>query len=358
MQQAPSLKDYGGGFLLLCLLLALLFGYLILQPFLSVFFVALVLASLSYPAYQKIVTWTGGRQSLSALLACVLVVLVLIVPGVLLLGLLAKESAQAYEWIRENVGSGVLEQRVIQQALDLQKKYLPKLDIERLELGKSLTDLAATLSGFVIGMSTSVVKAITTAVGEFFLMLVALYYFYKDGPAFVEWVMRLTPLPGSLVREIVQKFRDVSESALYGTFLVAIVQGFLGGIGFLIVGLPPLIWGVVMALFSLIPLGGTALVWGPAAVILMLSHRVGAGIFLILWGVLVVSASDNILRPLLMKGKSQLHPLLIFFSLIGGMLGFGPLGIFLGPLAMVLIISMLRAYEAAARPLLEYLDGR
>ncbi len=358
MQEGPSLRDYGGGFLLLCLLLALFFGYLVLRPFLGVFFVALVLATLSYPAYQKIVTWTGGRTSVSALLACVLVVCVLIVPGVLLLGLLAKESAQAYEWIRENVGSGALEQRVIQQALDLQKKFLPKLDLEQLEVGKSLTNLAATLSGFVIGMSTSVVKAITTAVGEFFLMLVALYYFYKDGPAFVEWVMRLTPLPGSLVREIVQKFRDVSESALYGTFLVAIVQGFLGGIGFLIVGLPPLIWGVVMAFFSLIPLGGTALVWGPAAVILMLSHRVGAGIFLILWGVLVVSASDNILRPLLMKGKSQLHPLLIFFSLIGGIFAFGPLGILLGPLAMVLIISMLRAYEAAARPLLEYLDGR
>jgi len=115
---------------------------------------------------------------------------------------------------------------------------------------------------------------------------------------------------------------------------------------------------VLMAVLSLIPLVGTFLVWGPAAVLLMTGGRLGAGIFLVIWGVVVVGMSDNVLRPLLMRGKSQLHPALIFFSLIGGIMAFGPLGILLGPLAIVLVIAMLRAYEEAARPFLEYMDNR
>ena len=170
--------------------------------------------------------------------------------------------------------------------------------------------------------------------------------------------MHLTPLPGSLEREIGEKFKEVSESAFLGTFLTAAAQGFLGGIAFLIVGFPPLVWGVMMAVMSLIPLVGTFLIWGPAAAILLTAGRTGAGIFLVVWGVVVVGLSDNVLRPLLMQGKSQLHPLLIFFSLIGGIMAFGPLGILLGPLAIVLVIAMLKAYEEAARPFLEYMDHR
>ena len=126
----------------------------------------------------------------------------------------------------------------------------------------------------------------------------------------------------------------------------------------MIVGLPPLVWGVLMAFLSLIPLVGTFLVWGPAAVLLVAGGRPFAGIFLAVWGAVVVGLSDNVLRPLFMRGKSQLHPALIFFSLIGGILAFGPLGILLGPLAIVLVISMLRAYEESAGSFLEYMDNR
>lgn len=358
MEQDVSYKERGQGFLLICLILVLLFGYLVLRPFLNIFILALVIATITYPAYRRLLKLTGRRESLSSFLSIVFVVIVLIIPCLLLLGLLAKESVQVYGWINEKVQNGAMEQSVVQRAMDLQAKYLPRLDLERLDLGQKLAAMAGTLSGILMKWSTGALKGITSAVWQFFLMLFALFYFYKDGAAFLHWMMHLTPLPGSLEREIAEKFREVSESAFYGTFLTALAQGFLGGLGFLIVGLPPLVWGVFMAFLSLIPLVGTFLVWGPAAVLLMASDRLGAGIFLVIWGVVVVGLSDNVLRPLLMKGKSQLHPLLIFFSLIGGMIAFGPLGILLGPLAIVLVISMLRAYEEAARPFLEYMDNR
>jgi predicted PurR-regulated permease PerM len=358
MEHAKNYKERGQGFLLVCLILVLVFGYLVLRPFLNIFLMALVLATITYPIYRRILAWTKDRKSLSAFLSCLFVVFVIIVPCVLIAGLLAKESVQIYGWINEKAQSGALQEGVVQRFVDLQERFLPRLNLEHIDVGKTLTGLAGTMSGLLMKWSTGGVKLVTSAVWQFFLMLFALFYFYKDGVAFLRWMMHLTPLPGSLEREIQAKFREVSESAFLGTFLTAAAQGFLGGLGFLIVGLPPLVWGVIMAVLSLIPLVGTFLVWGPAAALLIAGGRMGAGIFLIVWGVVVVGLSDNVLRPLLMQGKSQLHPLLIFFSLIGGIMAFGPLGILLGPLAIVLVISMLRAYEEAARPFLEYMDSR
>jgi predicted PurR-regulated permease PerM len=358
MERLPTLKDYGGGFLLVCLLAVLFFAYVILRPFVMIFLMALVLATISYPAYRWMLGRTGGRRGLSALLTCILVVLVLIVPSALMLGLLARESLLLYDWVNERVQAGIVDHNLIQGVLDLQRKLLPQLDVEKLEVGKILTGYAGRLSGVLVNWSASVVKALTTAVWQFLLLLVALFYFLKDGGPFLRWVMHLTPLPGSLEKEIFDRFQGVSQSAFYGTFLTALTQGFLGAMGFLIVGLPPLVWGVAMAFFSMIPLVGTAIVWGPAAVLLILNHRVASGIFLIIWGIVVVGLSDNVLRPLLMRGKSELPPLFIFFSLLGGISAFGPLGILLGPLAIVLAIALLQAYEDAARPLLDDLDAR
>ncbi len=358
MEQHQGYRERGLGFLMICLLLVLLFGYLVLRPFLNIFLMALVLATITYPVYRRILVWTRERKSLSAFLSCLFVVFVIIVPCIVLVGLLAKESVQIYGWVNDKAQSGALQEGVIQRLVDLQAKFLPKLDLERIDIGKNLSALAGTISGLLVKWSTSGVKLVTSTLWQFVLMLFALFYFYKDGADFLRWMMHLMPLPGSLEREIQEKFREVSESAFLGTFVTAAAQGVLGGVGFLIVGLPPLVWGALMAVLSLIPLVGSFLVWGPAAVLLMASDRLGSGIFLVIWGVVVVGLSDNLLRPLLMGGKSQLHPLLIFFSLIGGIMAFGALGILLGPLAIVLVIAMLRAYEEAAKPFLEYMDQR
>ncbi|MFQ6033818.1 MAG: AI-2E family transporter [Candidatus Bipolaricaulia bacterium] len=358
MARAGKLSEYGGGFLLACLIAVFVYAFAILRPFLEIFFVALVLATVSQPAHAWILRRTRGRAAVSALLTCVLVVLLLILPGLILLGLLAKESLQLYEWIDGQVQSGLLDRSLIQSLLELQRQYLPQLDLRQINIGQILAGVAEKLSGLLLSWSASALKTMTTAVWQFFLMLFALFYFLKDGEKFLRWVMHLTPLPASLEREIFQRFKAVSESAFYGTFLTALAQGILGAIAFLIVGLQPLVWGVAMAFFSMIPVVGTAIVWGPAALLLILSHRLVAGIFLVAWGIVVVGTSDNLLRPLLMKGKSELPPVLIFFSLLGGISVFGPLGILLGPLAIVLVIALLQAYEEAARPLLEDLDGR
>jgi predicted PurR-regulated permease PerM len=359
VQPEHSLREYGGGFFLICLLALLIFAYMVLKPFLVVFLITLVLAAVTYPLYERIRARLKGRDSLASLLTCLLVVVLLIVPGVIILALLAHESVQLYAWVNDNVTSIRGAQSGLKaQILAVQKAFLPFVNLEQLPLGEWMNNLAKRLSELLIGWSTAAVGAVTGAILDFFLVIITLFFFFKDGSALGGWLLHLIPLPGSLKRDMLQQFRNVSESAFYGTFLSAIVQGTLGGIGFWLVGLPPLVWGVVMAFFSLVPLVGTSLVWGPAAALLLLTGRTGAGLFMIVWGAGVTGMSDNFVLPLVMKGRAELHPLLIFFALIGGISAFGLLGLVLGPLAILSIISMLRAYEDAAAPLLDEIDRR
>ncbi len=260
MERGQTLREYGGPFLLACLFLGLVFGYVVLKPFLMIFLMAFVLATISQPAYGWLLRRTRGRARLSAAITCVLLVVVIIVPCMLLFTVLAQQSVQAYVWVSDKIQAALHDQNLINQGLDLAKRIIPGLDVTPKDVAQALTGLAGNLSGFLVSLSGSVVKAVTTAIWQFLLMLFVLFYFLKDGGALLRWIMHLTPLPGSLQQELFDRFKAVSESAFYGVFLTAICQGILGGIGFLIVGLQPLVWGVVMAFFSLVPLVGTTLV--------------------------------------------------------------------------------------------------
>ncbi|MBW1989573.1 MAG: AI-2E family transporter [Deltaproteobacteria bacterium] len=353
-----NLRDFGGGFFLLCLAAALVFAYAVLRPFLSIFLLAVVLAVIARPAYAFLLARTRGRKALSSLLTCILVVLVIVAPLVLLSTLIAKESLAAYEWIRQRVAEETAQGDLSARLSALLDRYFPWVEMDVSGWGKQLAGAAGAVSQTLVSWSGSVLKTVTGAVWKFVLMLFALFYFLKDGDAFLRWLSHLLPLSASLEAEIAERFKEVSRSAFYGSFLTALAQGALGGIAFAIVGLPPLIWGVVMAFFSVIPMVGPAVVWLPASLLLWVSGRAGAAIFLAVWGVVVVGMSDNLLRPFFMRGKSELHPMGVFFSLIGGIAAFGMLGILLGPLAMVLVLTLLSAYQKAAKPVLDSLDSQ
>ena len=143
-----------------------------------------------------------------------------------------------------------------------------------------------------------------------------------------------------------------------GTFVTAIAQGAAGGIAFTIAGLPGLFWGMVMAFASLIPMVGTALIWIPAAVYLLIWVHWGWALFLVIWCVVLVGGIDNILRPLFMQGSAKMSTLLIFFSILGGINLFGLLGILYGPLIFGLAMILLYIYDLEFEPFLNQQDNR
>ena len=202
-----------------------------------------------------------------------------------------------------------------------------------------------TVGEYVVKHVSDVFKNAFVLVLNFVIMCLTIYYFLKDGETLTEYLKNLLPFSEEQKRKLVERVKETVIAAVYGQIAVGIAQGTLGWIAFWILGLPsPVFWGTVMAIFSFVPFFGTLIVWGPAVVILILSGSLGKGIGLLLFGALIISNIDSVLRPLIIGGKAKLHTLLVFFSVLGGIQFLGFLGFILGPLIAALCLSLFEIY--------------
>jgi predicted PurR-regulated permease PerM len=164
-------------------------------------------------------------------------------------------------------------------------------------------------------------------------MIFTLYYFFKDGERLIRRAKRIVPLDPERVNETFHQLRDVVQATMYGSGIVALFQGLLGGVLFAVFGVPsPVFWGALMAFLSIIPFLGAFIVYVPAGLILILGGSYVKGILMIGIGTIIVSQIDNLLRPYLISGRTQMHPLMLFFSIMGGIALFGILGMVVGPM--------------------------
>ena len=181
---------------------------------------------------------------------------------------------------------------------------------------------------------------------QLFVMLLGLYYLFLHGPNILHEMRALIPLQPQYEERIIQKFTGVVHATFTGSLAVAFIQGALGGLGFLIFGISsPLLWGAAMALVSLVPVVGTALVWGPVVIFYLLTGSVLKGLLMLLVFGLVVGSVDNILKPILIKRGMEIHTLWVFVSIIGGLSVFGFLGIVLGPFLFTILVVLLEIYK-------------
>jgi predicted PurR-regulated permease PerM len=177
----------------------------------------------------------------------------------------------------------------------------------------------------------------------FVLMQFMLFFFIRDGESMATTTRELIPLSEVYKDRLFEHLAAVTRAMVYGTGLTALIQGTLVGLAFLFVGLPsPLVFGVIAALTALLPFGGTALVWLPAVIYLGVQGRYGAAIFMLVWGAVLVSLVDNIVRPMLVSGRAKVGTLTVFIGVLGGLAAFGAIGLFLGPVVLALIIALIR----------------
>jgi len=210
------------------------------------------------------------------------------------------------------------------------------------ELEKALVS-GATASATVLRHAVGLGSAFVV---NLFLMMVAMYYFFLDGRRLYAEAIRLIPLDKRYIQGFSRDFVDVAYAIVYGNTVTAIVQGAVGLAGMLIVGVPHAgVWGAAMVIAALVPVVGTGLVWVPISLLLVLSGRVGDGLFLAGWGALVVGTIDNFIRPRLCGSRMALHPLLVFLSMFGGVAVFGMMGMLVGPLIASLFMAMVRIYR-------------
>lgn len=327
---------------------ALYLCWLMLQPFVDVLLWAIVLAIVFRPL-QNFLEARTGRPALSALLSCILVVLVILLPLGFVIMLLAREVAGMVQTVPGQAAEFFSEDAAwLQKAREYLGDYI---DVDALRTrefyAERLQGVAAAISSTTIGIIGNIAEVIF----KVFLILFALYYLFLDGPALMEMLRKQLPLDDERSAAIVRRMREVIDATLYGVVAVAIVQGTLGGLIFWILGLPsPVLWGLVMTILAIIPVTGTPFVWVPAALYLLWTDQWGKGIFLLAWGGLVVAQIDNFLGPRLIGKRARLHVLVIFFAVLGGLKVFGFLGLFLGPVAVAVTKALLDVLEIGDPP--------
>jgi predicted PurR-regulated permease PerM len=198
----------------------------------------------------------------------------------------------------------------------------------------------------VEGLSLGFTNAVSVA-GNFVVMAFTIFFLFKDGPGFLEKIRDYLPFSESHRNRLVSQIKDMIVSTIYGGVVVAIVQGILGGAAFAALGIrSPVFWGCSIALMSFVPMVGTAIIWVPASLILLFQGAYAKGIALVLIGGLVISMVDNILKPLIIGGRTKMPTIIIFFTVLGGIKVFGLLGLIMGPLVFALFLSVFQIFKA------------
>jgi predicted PurR-regulated permease PerM len=340
-------------FIILTLVIASLFFYLfyrILSPFLEPILWAIFIAIVSYPAYTKLQRSLKQRGVLSAVVMTVLVIVIIILPFSLLIFSLANEVVEGYQYVDEMIKTGCLKAYIeeVKQSPVL-KWPLAKIglyaDLSNIDIEGFLLKNLKEISAFLFNQFSKILKGLSGFLIGFLLTLLSLYYFFKDGHRLFEKLEEALPIRPNERDLFFSRFRQMVSATIYGGLLVAVVQGTLGGLAFWILGLPsPVLWGTAMGFLSLIPIGGTALIWLPTSVILLIQGAFAKGIILLAIGVFVISMVDNFLRPLLVGARTNIHPLLLFFSVLGGIQAFGMIGLVAGPLIATLCLTLIEIY--------------
>lgn len=340
--------------LLLVLGISLLFLEMI-RTFLTALFLGAILSGLMYPAYRTLRRWFGGREGLASFAAVGLFVILLIGPVTAFLGIVANQAVQVTQsagpWI-ENMQAQLRQPGGVDELLD-RIPWLDSLRPYQEQLLQKLGEVAGSVGGLVVDWLAGVTTATVRVVFLLLLMLYAMFFFLKDGRGVLHKVLYYLPLSDEDERRMLDRFVSVTRAMVKGTFLIGIVQGALAGLAFWVVGIPSAaFWGTVMAVLSIVPGIGSALVWLPAAIYLLASDQIVPGIGLILWCGLVVGTLDNLMRPWLVGRDTRMPDLMILLGTLGGLIAFGMAGVLIGPIVAALFITVWELYGESFRDVL------
>ncbi|MET0625001.1 MAG: AI-2E family transporter [Pyrinomonadaceae bacterium] len=328
---------------------ALYLCWTMLRPFVEVVLWAVVLVIVFFPVHRRIQARVGS-PGWSAVLSCLLVIVVILVPLTLLTFAVVNEMADFAQMLQpKSDGTGGAANAAV-GLLDPNHPYLgPAVrwvsqyyDVSKLGSQEFIAERLKGVSGAIAARTLGFVGGFVGFVVEVFFVIFTMYYLFRDGERMRAAAYDMVPLSGNQAREIFDRTGEVISASVYGVLVIAVIQGVLGGLAFWLLGLPsPLLWGVVMIFLSMIPMLGAFIVWVPAAIYLGLTGHWVKALGLAVWGGLFIGSVDNFLRPKLVGERTRLHELLVFFSVLGGLQVFGVLGIVLGPVIVAITIALL-----------------
>jgi predicted PurR-regulated permease PerM len=327
---------------LVLIFIVVVLGYLsynILSPFLSPIMWAVVLSLVFYPLYAFILKYVKYK-SLASILTLLAIFLILIGPFSYFAYLLTQETVNLVNRIQNggDLLQGFLTHPVVSAVI---RKLLVVLRMTEAEFYKAVSDGIVGIAKESTGLIKTGFGNIVAGGVNFVFMLLSIFFFLEDGPAFIQKAESFMPFSRRQRDRLLKQTKDIVVSTIYGGVVVAMTQGVIGGIAFAFLGIhSPVVWGLAMFVASFVPVVGTFVVWGPMVIYLFFEGLYMKGVILILVGVVAISSVDNILRPLIIKGKMKMPTVAIFFSILGGIKLFGFIGFILGPLVLALFVSV------------------
>ena len=294
-----------------------------------------------YPLHEKIRKFIR-RQNASALISTLSVLLIFVVVGTFLASVASGEIMHAGQYLNERAGQGMT---ILTDLFHFTDRIIASLekyvDLEKIGLRSAIASFPAKVSQLLLAAARALVTGLASLLGQGAITLFILFFVFRDGAATARRAAALLPVERERTDRLFERIRDSVFANLYGILAVALAQGLLTGVAFALLGIPsPILFGIVAAVFSLVPVVGPSLVWLPASVFLFVTGYWVKGIFLLGWGAIVVGTADNVIRPLMVMGRAKLHPLLLLFALVGGVQQFGFIGLFIGPVVMSLIFAL------------------
>jgi len=350
-------QHFYSAFLLLILGVALTLAYIVLRPFVDILVVGVVLAALTRPIYVRLLRSCRGRTTLAALLTAGLIFTCCIIPIFFFLGSLLAQGVQSVNALQARLAStdfnALFSHDAIAPYLQWVQEHLRFLDLKKLALQADLIDISKSAGQMLLDSGTKIIGNVFVLTMNFVILMFVLFFLIRDGERMFERLRYLLPLTTDQENRIFRQLDDVAKSVILGAFIIALAQGVAGGLGLFIVGIQPFFWGCMMGFASLIPVVGTALIWLPVALYLILTGHWQWGVFLIGWGAVVVSGIDSVIRPILMQNRSKMSTFWVFLSIIGGIKFFGALGILYGPLVLGFAMVMLSLYAEDYKHMLD-----
>jgi len=322
--------------------MGLLVGMLILiffifRPYLTIFIISGTLAVIFAPFYKKVLK-AVKKTWIAAIISVLAALIILFIPLTFFSTLVIQQAGQLYISVRSGASIAFLNN--ITTYLQAQLQLIDQ------NISLNISELLQQALSWMLGSIGAIFSKVTNLFFGFLLSLLAFYYFLKDGKNLTRNLIALSPLKDTDDEEIIQKLNNAIHSVILGSLVVALIQGTLVSIGFYLFGVPnAALWGAVGAIAALIPFVGTALVVIPAVIYLLISSSLFYALGLLLWGTVAVGLIDNLLIPKLIERGVRIHPLLILFSVLGGLSLFGPAGFLIGPLVLSLLFALLDIYK-------------
>ncbi|MFH1395824.1 MAG: AI-2E family transporter [archaeon] len=322
-------------------------SFLLVKPLLISISLGAILAFILRPLYlyfsKKI------NKTVSAFLICIIVLIIILVPGVFLIKSLISESYLIFISVKQKLAVGVFQ--------GCENNFCNWIESfsQKPEFGNQVKDITKLVTNWIIEKGSSILISLPKAILHLFVVFFTMFYFLKDGSKFEEKFHELVGMKDKRYHHVLSRLKKILSGVIFGNILVALIQGAFGALGFFIFGIPsPLFWGLIMAFCALIPIIGTGFIWLPASLFLILdgvfqdsNWLIFKGIALLIYSAIFVGSSDNLLKPKLMAGRASVHPVIILLGIIGGIAMFGIVGVLIGPLILSLTTVLIESYFGA-----------